>query len=167
MASSPVASSPVASSHVALSPGPQVPFPQVPWPQVSWLGSFKFLTSCFIFPGENEHEQIACFLEVLGSPPASLLERSQRRRIFFDSRSDPRQMINSRGRRRKIHGKTLEKATTSNDPVFLDFIASCLTWEPNHRLTPMQAIRHEWISRNKSKKSSSPKRDSGLGGEIT
>ena len=104
-----------------------------------------------IFPGENEHEQIACFLEVLGNPPTSLLKRSQRRRIFFDSKSDPRQMINSRGCRRRINGKTLEKVTTSNDPLFLNFIKSCLTWEPNNRMTPMQAIRHEWISRNKSK----------------
>ena len=115
-----------------------------------------------VFPGENEHEQMACFLEVLGMPDVTLLERSQRKRIFFDSRLEPRQMINSRGRRRRINGKSLEKATTSNDGQFIDFIKGCLTWDPEERMTPMQAIRHEWISKNKSKSSSS-KRDSGMG----
>lgn len=105
-----------------------------------------------VFPGENEHEQMACFLEVLGRPPNSLLERSQRKRIFFDSRMEPRQMINSRGRRRRINGKTIEKATTASDSLFIDFIKRCLDWEPNTRMTPMQAIKHEWISKNRARK---------------
>lgn len=37
-----------------------------------------------IFPGENETEQLALFMEVLGVPPRSLIERGQRRRRFFD-----------------------------------------------------------------------------------
>ena len=103
-----------------------------------------------IFPGENEHEQIACFMEVFGLPPASLLDRSQRKRIFFDSKNTPRQMTNSRGRKRKMNGRTLEKATGCSDPVFLDFIRRCFEWEPDMRLTPLQAIRHDWIRKRKT-----------------
>ena len=34
-----------------------------------------------LFPGENEHEQMACFIECLGMPPTSLTDRAQRKRI--------------------------------------------------------------------------------------
>lgn len=108
-----------------------------------------------IFPGENEHEQIACFLEVLGKPNNELLDRSQRKRIFFDSMNEPRQMTNSRGKKRRVSGRSLEQATSSDDPVFLDFCRRCFEWDPDTRLTPIQAIRHDWI-RRRNKRSEEP-----------
>lgn len=36
-----------------------------------------------IFPGENEQEQLACIMEVLGVPEKDIIQRSSRRRIFF------------------------------------------------------------------------------------
>jgi len=36
-----------------------------------------------IFPGENEQEQLACIMEVLGVPDKDIIQRSSRRRIFF------------------------------------------------------------------------------------
>ena len=83
-----------------------------------------------IFPGENEHEQIACFLEVLGKPSMALLDRSQRKRIFFDSQGEPRQMQNSRGKKRRVNGRSMAQATGSEDPVFLDFIKRSFEWGP-------------------------------------
>ena len=38
-----------------------------------------------IFPGENEQDQLACMMEVLGVPDRHLLEKSTRRKLFFDS----------------------------------------------------------------------------------
>ncbi len=36
-----------------------------------------------IFPGENEQEQLAYIMEVLGIPDKAIITRSSRRRIFF------------------------------------------------------------------------------------
>ena len=104
-----------------------------------------------IFPGENEHEQIACFLEVLGPPAETLLEKSQRKRVFFDSNGEPRQMTNSRGKRRKVSGRPIETAVGSDDPAFIDFLKGCFDWDPDTRLTPIQAIRHDWIRRRNTR----------------
>jgi serine/threonine protein kinase len=31
------------------------------------------------------------------------------------------------------------------DEQFVDFIDSCLDWNPITRLTPLEALQHEWI----------------------
>ena len=36
-----------------------------------------------LFPGENEVEQLACIMEIMGLPSSSLLERAKRRKVFF------------------------------------------------------------------------------------
>jgi serine/threonine protein kinase len=36
-----------------------------------------------LFPGENEVEQLACIMEVLGVPPEDLINTATRRRLFF------------------------------------------------------------------------------------
>uniref|UniRef100_A0A8D0LCH3 dual-specificity kinase n=1 Tax=Sphenodon punctatus TaxID=8508 RepID=A0A8D0LCH3_SPHPU len=36
-----------------------------------------------LFPGENEVEQLACIMEVLGLPPADFIQNASRRRTFF------------------------------------------------------------------------------------
>jgi serine/threonine protein kinase len=36
-----------------------------------------------IFPGENEQEQLACIMEVLGLPDKDFINKSSRKRIFF------------------------------------------------------------------------------------
>lgn len=36
-----------------------------------------------LFPGENEVEQLACIMEILGLPPNIVLEQATRRRLFF------------------------------------------------------------------------------------
>merc|ERR1719219_2198616 len=92
---------------------------------------------------------MACFIECLGMPPNSLTDRAQRKRIFFDSKNEPRQMTNSRGRRRRVNGRSLDRAIGCQDTLFLDFIRRCFEWEPDMRLTPLQAIRHDWIRRRK------------------
>ena len=58
-------------------------------------------------------------------------------------------MRNSRGRLRRVNGRSLERAIGCQDPLFLDFIRRCFEWEPDMRLTPLQAIRHDWIRRRK------------------
>lgn len=99
-----------------------------------------------IFPGENEQEQLACIIEVLGVPDKYLVDRSSRKRLFFDSTGAPRPVVNSKGRRRRPNAKTLAQILKTDDDLFVDFIAKCLAWDPDRRLKPDQAMRHPWIA---------------------
>ena len=36
-----------------------------------------------LYPGENEVEQLACIMEIMGLPPNLVLEQATRRRLFF------------------------------------------------------------------------------------
>ena len=98
-----------------------------------------------LFPGESEQEQMLCIMEVLGEPPAKLLEASTRKKLFFDAANAPKVITNSRGKKRYPQTKTLASVLKSSDPAFTDFIAQCLAWDPESRLTPDQALKHQWI----------------------
>jgi dual specificity tyrosine-phosphorylation-regulated kinase 2/3/4 len=98
-----------------------------------------------LFPGENEVEQLACLMEVLGPPPDELVAAATRKRLFFDSRGNPRCITNSKGRKRKPGSKNLSIALRCDDPLFIDFISRCLEWNAKRRMTPDEALRHEWI----------------------
>ncbi|EIN07636.1 hypothetical protein PUNSTDRAFT_45173 [Punctularia strigosozonata HHB-11173 SS5] len=108
-----------------------------------------------IFPGENEQEQLSCIMEVLGVPDKDFINRSSRKRLFFDSSGAPRPVINSKGRRRRPGTKTLQQVLRCDDENFVDFIAKCLIWDPERRLKPQQALRHPFIL-NSRKKLTSP-----------
>ena len=44
----------------------------------------QLFTGFPIFPGEDENEQMLMFMQVLGKPPASLLEKASRRHKFYN-----------------------------------------------------------------------------------
>ncbi|KDR18363.1 dual specificity tyrosine-phosphorylation-regulated kinase 4 isoform X2 [Zootermopsis nevadensis] len=98
-----------------------------------------------LFPGENEVEQLACIMEVLGTPPEEVTMNASRRRLFFDSKGNPRCITNSKGRKRKPGSKDLATAIRCSDTLFVDFISKCLEWDAKKRLTPGDALHHEWI----------------------
>ncbi|XP_030645401.1 dual specificity tyrosine-phosphorylation-regulated kinase 4 [Chanos chanos] len=98
-----------------------------------------------LFPGESEVEQIACIMEVLGMPPNEFVQTASRRKLFFDSKGNPRNITNSKGKKRRPNSKDLATVLKTNDALFLDFLKRCLTWEPNKRMTPDEAMQHEWI----------------------
>lgn len=99
-----------------------------------------------IFPGENEQEQLACIMEIFGPPPRDIIEKSTRRKLFFDSTLKPRVTVSSKGRRRRPSSKTLSQSLKCEDEAFLDFIAQCLRWDPERRLRPDQAVSHPFIT---------------------
>ncbi|PAA49612.1 hypothetical protein BOX15_Mlig033881g1, partial [Macrostomum lignano] len=124
----------------------------------------ELYTGVPIFPGEDEGDQLACAMEVLGAPPTRLLEASKRTRVFFSSRGHPRycsvetdadgatQLKGGRSRRGKFRGppgsKTLSTALRGcEDRHFLDFLTRCLHWAPDERMTPHEALRHDWLKR--------------------
>jgi dual specificity tyrosine-phosphorylation-regulated kinase 2/3/4 len=52
---------------------------------------------------------------------------------------------NSRGKLRKPKGKPLRLVMGEEDEDFLDFVAKCLEWHPEKRMTPDDALRHVWV----------------------
>ena len=106
----------------------------------------ELLTGYPIFPGGNEQEQLACIMEVFGPPEKHLIEKSTRKKLFFDSLGKPRLTISQKGKRRRPSSKSLQQVLKCEDEAFLDFISRCLRWDPDRRLKPDEAIRHEFIS---------------------
>ncbi|KAH4986027.1 dual-specificity kinase [Parastagonospora nodorum] len=106
----------------------------------------ELLTGYPIFPGENEQEQLACIMEIFGPPEKHLIEKSSRKKLFFDSLGKPRVTVSTKGRRRRPSSKTLQQALKCDDDNFLDFIARCLRWDPERRMKPDEAMLHPFIT---------------------
>ncbi|KAF9995484.1 hypothetical protein BGZ79_010821 [Entomortierella chlamydospora] len=102
-----------------------------------------------LFPGENEQEQLACIMEVQGVPEPYLIERSSRRKVFFDSNGNPKLVVNSKGKKRRPGSKTLGQMLKCTDILFLDFISKCLIWDPERRMKPHEGLMHDWILEGK------------------
>uniref|UniRef100_A0A670HZS3 dual-specificity kinase n=1 Tax=Podarcis muralis TaxID=64176 RepID=A0A670HZS3_PODMU len=98
-----------------------------------------------LFPGENEVEQLACIMEILGLPPADFIQTASRRRTFFDSSGSPKNLTNSRGRIRNPNTRELSAVLKTYDGAFLDFLKKCLVWKPSLRMTPEDAMHHSWM----------------------
>jgi serine/threonine protein kinase len=124
----------------------------------------ELYTGFAILPGEDESDQLACIIELLGMPPKQVLENSKRAKIFFNAKGYPRycslktlddgsvlmtEGFSRRGIQRNIPGsRKLKHALNGCDDVyFLQFISECLEWVPEKRLTPEQAFKHSWFKR--------------------
>ncbi|RUS22862.1 hypothetical protein BC937DRAFT_86229 [Endogone sp. FLAS-F59071] len=117
-----------------------------------------------LFPGENEQEQLACIMEVQGVPERYLVEKSTRKKLFFDilmrldavttdSAGNPRIIPNSKGKKRRPGTKSLQQVLKCNDQVFVDFVTRCLDWDPERRMTPDEGLHHDWILEGVNKSS--------------
>ena len=117
-----------------------------------------------IFPGEDESDQLALIVELLGLPPQKLLDGSKRAKNFISSKGYPRYcsvtqlpdggvvLNGGRSRRGKVRGPPASKDMVTalkgcDDSLFVDFMRRCLDWDPATRLTPAQALRHPWLRR--------------------
>lgn len=124
----------------------------------------ELLTGYPLFPGEDEADQLACIIELVGMPPNKILETAKRARNFISSKGYPRYCTvvtmpdgssalqggrSRRGKPRGIPGsKDFPTALKGcDDPLFIDFLKRCLDWDPNTRMTPAQALRHAWLRR--------------------
>lgn len=117
----------------------------------------ELLTGYPIFPGENEQEQLACIMEVFGPPEKHLIEKSTRKKLFFDSYGKPRLTVSSKGKRRKASTKTLQTVLKCEDEAFLDFISRCLRWDPDRRLKPDEAVQHDFIAGKNTRSTARPR----------
>ncbi|KAI9244339.1 kinase-like domain-containing protein [Sporodiniella umbellata] len=98
-----------------------------------------------LFPGKNEQEQLGYIMEVLGVPDNYLIEGCSRKKLFFDSNGSPRTVYNSKGKKRCPNSKPLFHVLKSRDTTFIDFVRKCLSWDSSRRMTPREALEHEWI----------------------
>lgn len=98
-----------------------------------------------LFAGEDEVEQLLRIQEVFGPPPRRMVETAKRRKEFFDSKGNPKIVPNSRGKRRIPGSKDLARVLRCDDPLFVSFIAACLRWDPDTRLTPDEGLQHAWV----------------------
>jgi len=85
-------------------------------------------------------------MEVFGPPEKHLIDKSTRKKLFFDSLGKPRLTVSSKGRRRRPSSKDLKQTLKCDDEPFLDFIARCLRWDPARRLNPNDALNHEFVT---------------------
>ena len=79
-----------------------------------------------LFAGENESDQLGCIMEVCSLPPASVLEAATRRRLFFDSKNNPRNLVNSKDKRRRVGSRPLSVLLNCDEQDFIDFLERCL-----------------------------------------
>jgi serine/threonine protein kinase len=132
----------------------------------------ELYTGYALLPGEDEADQLACIIELLGLPPKQVLENSKRAKIFINAKGYPRYCLTKtledgsvlmtegfsrRGIPRGPPGsRKLKDALNGCDDIyFVSFIKECLEWIPEKRLTPDQAIKHSWFRRRLPKPPSS------------
>ncbi|XP_077325533.1 dual specificity tyrosine-phosphorylation-regulated kinase 2 isoform X2 [Lithobates pipiens] len=148
----------------------------------------ELLTGYPLLPGEDEGDQLACMIELLGMPPQKLLDSSKRGKNFVSSKGYPRYctvttlpdgsvvLNGGRSRRGKLRGPPGSRDWVTalkgcDDPLFLDFLSQCLEWDPTLRMTPSQALRHHWLRRRLPKpptgEKTSSKRITESSGAIT
>jgi len=117
-----------------------------------------------ILPGEDEDDQMAMTIELLGMPPEHLLRGAKRTSKFFSSNGNPRYckvtdnegitiMEGGKSRRGRVRGPpgsrdlvtALKGTLKEEDGMVVDFIRRCLEWDPKLRMTPEMALRHSWL----------------------
>ncbi|XP_029018740.1 dual specificity tyrosine-phosphorylation-regulated kinase 2 isoform X2 [Betta splendens] len=96
----------------------------------------ELLTGYPLLPGEDEADQLACIIELLGMPSQKLLDASKRSKNFVSSKGYPRYCTVT----------TLPDGTTVLNSG-RSRRGKCLEWDSALRMTPSQALRHPWLRR--------------------
>jgi dual specificity tyrosine-phosphorylation-regulated kinase 2/3/4 len=100
----------------------------------------------FIF-GESEADQLAAIMENIGLPPVPMLEKSDRKHVYYEAVC----YVTEKGFHRRPYRKSISKTLQLNSPehdLLLDFLTRLLQWEPDKRLTPEEALNHPWLTGN-------------------
>ncbi|OON20550.1 hypothetical protein X801_03567, partial [Opisthorchis viverrini] len=158
-----------------------------------------------IFPGEDEADQLARIMELIGVPPRSMLAASGRANKFFTPSGEPLYALDqlsgagyfsdnrngniqashpssARKSPREIRGlpnsidlltaltmhkrssvclpgeenlfrqqsRSLVGRVEPVDADLLDFLGRCFQWIPSHRMNPIEALNHPWITKRRT-----------------
>ena len=98
-----------------------------------------------LFDGRNEKEQMWLIMELRGIPPINLIENSNRREEFFDENLMPILTKDDKDKIIRPNSSSLAHFIEPQDKNFMKFIDACLHWDPDMRITPEEALRHDWI----------------------
>jgi dual specificity tyrosine-phosphorylation-regulated kinase 2/3/4 len=105
-----------------------------------------------LFPGESEHHQLICIMQVLGEPPKDFLSHATKRLNFFYEDFEPRLIPNKKGDIQTPGTLMIEKILSDGSEDFIDFVKKCLSWKPEDRLKPLEGLEHPWISKGLNKR---------------
>ncbi|CAN0434091.1 unnamed protein product [Lampetra planeri] len=94
-----------------------------------------------LFRSNSHEDHLPRCIEILGMPPRYMVNGAPDRTQFFDHRGK----MFCPGKKRVPGSFPLHKVLKSDDPEFVEFISSCLRWDPNCRMTPAQALAHNWL----------------------
>ncbi|TMC14341.1 MAG: hypothetical protein E6J34_23770 [Chloroflexi bacterium] len=105
-----------------------------------------------LFPGQDESDQLARIMEVVGLPEKSFIERSPRKERFFDESCNPNfneDIVGEKGvwRRKSIYDVLNCK---SEDKSFVSLIWHCLQMNPRLRISPKNALHHRFMMQDLS-----------------
>lgn len=97
-----------------------------------------------VFPAKDEEDLMSRIVEVIGAPPSQVMIKASRKAFFFDSSGTPFMKPDAKGKIREVGGRPLNSII--DDPDFSNFLELCLSWDPDERLTPEQALKHIWVT---------------------
>ena len=101
-----------------------------------------------LFPARSEKHLINMIYELIGEPPKEFLATARRADNFFVKGKpilfNPNSIIPQ-----KMRMRTISQVCVTKNPLFIDFISNCLTWDPKKRMTPTQALQHPYITKQK------------------
>ena len=92
-------------------------------------------------------EQLALIMQVFGVPPLKVLENAERKDKFFrPGTNEPLHIIEDTDGSLRLPGsKPLYEIIGDQSETFFDFIVQCLAWDPEERISPLDALQHPWI----------------------
>ena len=107
----------------------------------------EFASGKMLFPGNDEKEQFALHMELLGVPDQSFLSQCRHASMFFCRDGTPVHDVYIDDK--KVTPKSIslvELVGETTDPQLLDFISRCICMDPTSRMSASEALQHPFIT---------------------
>lgn len=99
---------------------------------------FELLTGAPLFPAQNEQELFVMIVEVLGLPPADLVNKGKRKQFYVDGLGRVKRNV-------KPLTRTIASLLKDYDENIIDLIEKCIQWKPQDRIDAEQGLAHNWV----------------------
>eukprot|EP01116_Phalansterium_solitarium_P020880 TRINITY_DN631_c0_g1_i3.p1 TRINITY_DN631_c0_g1~~TRINITY_DN631_c0_g1_i3.p1 ORF type:complete len:322 (+),score=127.93 TRINITY_DN631_c0_g1_i3:157-1122(+) len=94
---------------------------------------FEVISLFPLFPGANELDQIQKIHNIIGTPPADILEKMRKRSSHMNFNFPPKQ------------GSGIDKLLPDVNPDAIDLIKKMLAYNPDERYSARQALKHPYF----------------------